>query len=176
MSNSILEGELIVKEGPDIILNKEKVFRSSFRSSVRETGAVLSFPGLNCTFCFMDGRGHKVSAPVSSSFHPVYLCRVRVLCSGSLDGYGSCWENTLPGCRKPVSVACTTVTHHPLQVRRTPQWLWMAMRLIIRTTVRCASREEKLYCVIPALVPTTWFAWTQIWRKLQRANGAAHTV
>lgn len=57
MSNSILEGELIVKEESDIILNKEKVFRSSFRSSVRETGAVLSFPGLNCTFYFMDGKG-----------------------------------------------------------------------------------------------------------------------
>lgn len=108
---------------------------------------------------------------------PFYLHRVRVLYSGSLDDYVGCWENVLPGCRKAVPVASTMVTpHHPLQVRRTPQWLWMAMRLITRTTVRYASRAEKLYCVIPALVPTTWFAWTQIWRKLQRANGAAHTV
>ncbi|KFO83118.1 hypothetical protein N320_11322 [Buceros rhinoceros silvestris] len=62
------------------------------------------------------------------------------------------------------------------KVRRTPQWLWMAMRLITRTIVRCASKEERLYSVIPALVLTTWFAWTQTWRKPQRANGAAHTV
>lgn len=34
MFNSILEGELIVKEEHDIILNEEKVFRSSFRSSL----------------------------------------------------------------------------------------------------------------------------------------------
>lgn len=32
--DSILEGELAVKEEPDTILNKEKVFRSSFRSSL----------------------------------------------------------------------------------------------------------------------------------------------
>lgn len=32
--NSVLEGELIVKEEPDIILNKEKVFRSYSRSSL----------------------------------------------------------------------------------------------------------------------------------------------
>lgn len=32
MFASVLEGELIVKEEPDIILNKGKVFRSSFRS------------------------------------------------------------------------------------------------------------------------------------------------
>lgn len=34
MFNSILERELIVKEEHDIILNEEKVFRSSFRSSL----------------------------------------------------------------------------------------------------------------------------------------------
>lgn len=147
----------------------------------RGTETVLSFPGLNYTFNFMGGRRHK-----GACFTPVqlllpalftYVDRTRVLDSGSLYYYTGCWESTLPCCRKPVPVCHTAVTpHHPLQVRRTPQWLWMAMRPITRTTVRCASREEKLYCVIPALVHTTWFAWTQTWRKPQRGNGAAHTV
>lgn len=66
---------------------------------------MLSFPGLTCTFYFVGGWGHKGTcfAPVPGLLaRPAYLYRVRVLGSGSLDGYAGCWEN---GCRKPVPVS-----------------------------------------------------------------------
>lgn len=59
------------------------------------------------------------------------------------------------------------------------QWrLRMAtvMRQTIRTTARCASREERSFCVTPVPELITWSVWTLTWRRHLRASGAAHTV
>lgn len=52
----------------------------------------------------------------------------------------------------------------------------MAMRLTTRTTVRFASREEKLSSVTLVQEPTTLSVWTPSWKRHLRENGAAHTV
>lgn len=52
----------------------------------------------------------------------------------------------------------------------------MAMRRIIRITVRSVSREERSFSATPVHEPITWSAWTLIWRRHRRAPGAAHTV
>lgn len=58
------------------------------------------------------------------------------------------------------------------------QWtmMLMAMRLTIKTIVRCVSREERSSCVIPVPELITWSVWILIWRKPLKALGAAHTV
>ena len=45
-----------------------------------------------------------------------------------------------------------------------------------RTTVRCASKEGRLFCATPALEPITWSVWSQSLRRLQKANGAVLIV
>lgn len=52
----------------------------------------------------------------------------------------------------------------------------MDMRQTTRTTVRCASREERSFCVTPVPELIIWSVWTLTWRKHLRASGAAHTV
>lgn len=59
------------------------------------------------------------------------------------------------------------------------QWrrrMAMAMRRIIRTTVKFASKEERSSCVTPVQELITWSAWILTWKKHPRASGAAHTV
>lgn len=51
-----------------------------------------------------------------------------------------------------------------------------AMRRIIRTTARCASRAERSSCATLVLELTTSSAWSPSWTKPPRASGAARTA
>ena len=50
------------------------------------------------------------------------------------------------------------------------------MKQITKIIVKFANKEEKLSCVTLAQEHTIWFVLILNWKKLQKADGHAHTV